>query len=138
MTHHVVAHRDEQVEPQPATLLHLHLHGAAAFEDASRSDDEGEVVSPELRVILWRICVGVASGGQDGGDLDAGLQSLLPQCKALEVVETVSLGGTIDQCIFQQRHLHQIVPHCYRSFFSSSTILRVTFQLPGVQTFVMQ
>jgi len=37
---HVVAHGDEQVKEQFATNLHLHLHGAAALERLSASNNQ--------------------------------------------------------------------------------------------------
>lgn len=70
----VIAHGDKQIEEQrrPA-VKHFHLHGAAALESAPAADDEGEVVSSQLGVVVGRVSVGVSGGGEDGAALDAGL-----------------------------------------------------------------
>lgn len=57
----MVAHGDEQVEEQRATVLHLGLHGAAPFECISAADDEGQVVCPQLGVVVGSVGVGIAS-----------------------------------------------------------------------------
>lgn len=40
-----LTHRDEEVEEEGrASSFHFHLHGPAALESVSASDDEGEIV----------------------------------------------------------------------------------------------
>ena len=70
----MVAQGNKQVEEKLGVAVeHLELHGAAALEGAAAADDEGEVVGPELGVGVGSVGVGVASRGQDGAGLDAGL-----------------------------------------------------------------
>jgi len=74
----MIAQRDEEVKEQlRASGHHLHLHGAAALEGAAAADDEREVVGSELRVGVWCVGVGVASGGEDCAALDAGFYYML-------------------------------------------------------------
>jgi len=72
----MVAHGDEKIEEQPSTLFHFHLHGAAPLESVPAPNDKSEVMSSQLGVIIWRMGVGVTGGGEDGADLDAGLEAL--------------------------------------------------------------
>jgi hypothetical protein len=76
-------------------LLHLHLHRAAALEGVAGADDEGEVVGSQLGVGGWGVGVSEASGGEDGAALDAGLEALFLEGKALEVGEVVAVGGAL-------------------------------------------
>lgn len=69
----VVGEGDEQIEEQlAASVEHFHLHGTAALEGVAAADDEGEVVSSQLGVIVR--CVGICISGreQDGVALDTG------------------------------------------------------------------
>ena len=57
----MIHHGNEQIEEQRrATSVHLHLHGAAAFERVAAADDESEVVSTKLRVRRRCVAIGVA------------------------------------------------------------------------------
>jgi hypothetical protein len=94
----VIAHRDEEVEEQFATLLHLDLHGATSLEGVSAADDESEVMGPKLRVSVRCIRVGESGGREDGSDLDARLEALLAEGEALEFVQAVVVGGTAGGC----------------------------------------
>ena len=69
----VVGERDKQIEEElGAAIEHLLLHGSAALEGGAAADDEGEVVSPQLRVRVGRVGVGEAGRGQDDATGDAG------------------------------------------------------------------
>jgi hypothetical protein len=67
----MITHSHEQIEEHSSSLLHLCLHCATSLESASASNDEGQVVSTKLGVVVWRVSVGPASRSQDGADLDA-------------------------------------------------------------------
>ena len=97
----MVDHGDKEVEEEFAAVFHFALHGAAALEGLAGADDEGKVVGAELRVVVGRVCVGVTGGGEDGGALDARLQSLLPERQLLELVQTVLLGLAVDDRVLQ-------------------------------------
>jgi hypothetical protein len=58
----VIAHGDEEIEEQSPAFFHLHLHGAAPLESVPAPDDESEVMSSQLGVIIWRMGVGIAGG----------------------------------------------------------------------------
>lgn len=90
----MVAHSDEEIEEEFPTLLHLDLHGAATLERVPAADDEGEVVGTKLRVIVRCIGVCEAGRGEDGADLNTGLEPLLAKGKAFELVEAVAVGCT--------------------------------------------
>jgi len=93
-TYDVVAHCNEEVEEQLATLLHLSLHSATAFECVAAADDEGEVVGSKPGICVRGVAIGPASGGQDDRDLDPRLKSLLSKSETLQLVETVAVGST--------------------------------------------
>lgn len=69
----MVTHCNKQIEEQLATVFHLGLHGAAAFESGSAADDEGEIVSSKFGIVVGSMSVCPASRREDGGNLDAGL-----------------------------------------------------------------
>lgn len=69
----MIRHSHEQVEEQLAAILHLVLHGAAALECVPATDDQGEIVRPQLRVVVGCVVVGVAGAAEDCTTLDAGL-----------------------------------------------------------------
>jgi hypothetical protein len=77
-TYHMITHGDEKIEEQPPAFFHLHLHGAASLESVPAPNDESEVMGSQLGVIIRRMGVGIPGGGEDGADLDAGLQALFP------------------------------------------------------------
>ena len=97
----VVAHGDKEVKKELPSGLHLHLHGATALEGGPTSDDERQVVRPHLRVRVGRIGVGEAGACEDGAALDARLQALLAQRQPLELVESVLLGGAVDDRVLE-------------------------------------
>lgn len=69
----MVGEGDKQVKEElGAAVEHLLLHGAAALKGGAAADDEGEVVGPQLRVRVGRVCVGEAGRGEDGAAGDAG------------------------------------------------------------------
>jgi hypothetical protein len=98
---HVVDHGNKQVEEEFTAVFHFALHGAAALEGLAGADDESKVVRAELRVVVGRVGVGVTGGGEDGGALDARLQSLLPERKLLELVQAVFLGLAVDDGVLE-------------------------------------
>lgn len=99
----MITHRDEQIEPEAASiaLLHLHLHGSAPLEDAARADDQGEVVGSQFAVALGGVGVGIAGRLQDGVAADPALQALLSQCQPLQLAQAVPIGCAVYQCVFQ-------------------------------------
>lgn len=69
----VVGEGDKQIEKElAASVEHFHLHGTAALECVAAADDEGEVVSSQLGVIVGRVGVGVSGRQEDRVALDAG------------------------------------------------------------------
>lgn len=50
-------------------------------------------MSAQLGLVVWRVGVGVAGTAQDGAALDAGVEALFPQGKALQGFEAVLLRG---------------------------------------------
>lgn len=67
----MIDHSNEQVKEELATVLHFVLHRTAAFESVSSSNDEREIVSAQLRVVIR--CIGVRKAGRrkDGRALNA-------------------------------------------------------------------
>lgn len=59
-------------------------------------------MSAELRVRVRRIVVRKPSGPQDHVHGDAGLKTLLPEGKALQLIQPVSFGCAIDDRVLQQ------------------------------------
>ena len=69
----MVAQGDKEIKKELGTsVVHLELHGAAALEGAAAADDEGEIVCPQFRVRVGRVCVGVSCRRENGAALDAG------------------------------------------------------------------
>lgn len=114
----MIAHSNKQIEPQASTLsrtrrvaqhgaggrryhTHLHLHRAAPLERISASDDEVQIVSPQLAIVLWRASVGVLSRSNDSRDWDGSLETLFTQCETLELWYTVPLGDAVDSCVLE-------------------------------------
>jgi hypothetical protein len=96
----VVAHGDKEVEEELAAAgLHLSLHGAAALKGFAAADDEGEVMGAQAAIRVRGVGVGVLGRAQDCGDVDAGLEPLLAQGQALELIEAVAVGGAVDDGI---------------------------------------
>lgn len=60
-TYNVIAHGDEEVKEELATLFHLHLHGATPLEGVLAADDQGQVVGTELGVRVGSVGVCIAS-----------------------------------------------------------------------------
>lgn len=58
-------------------------------------------MSAQLGLVVWRVGVGVAGAAQDGAALDAGVEALFPQGKALQGFEAVLLRGAVNGCIPQ-------------------------------------
>lgn len=128
----VVAQGDEQVEEELGTAVeHLGLHGAATLEGGAAADDEGEVVGAKLGVGVGCVGVGIACGREDGIALNPGscvhhcqirggacwlvgavtnmtwhvnklTEPLLAQSDALQVIQSVLVGSTVDDGILQQ------------------------------------
>lgn len=90
----MVTHRDEEVEEELPSPLHLHLHRTAALEGRPATDYQGEVVRTELGVGIRSIGVGVSSAREDGAALDARLEALLAEGQTFELVETVLFCST--------------------------------------------
>lgn len=91
----MVHERDEQVEKELASSFHLVLHGAAALERLPAADDEGEVVRAQVAVRVGRVGVGEARRRQNRAALDSGLETLFLEGQALELLQAVALGGTL-------------------------------------------
>lgn len=99
----MVAHGDKQVEEELASaLLHGGLHGSAALKCTAAADDEGKVVGAQARVRVGRVGVRVRRRAQDGADINAGLETLLPEGEELELVEAVPVGGAVDDGVAQE------------------------------------
>lgn len=96
MTHQVVDHRHEEVEEQRrATVLHFHLHCARTLECVPASNDECKVVCSQLGVGGRSVGIGVASRGEDGAALHAGLEALFFEGETLEIWQCVAVSGTL-------------------------------------------
>lgn len=94
--YHMITHGDEEVEEQFAAMLHLALHRAAPLEGVAAADDESEVVCSKFRVRIRGVAVRPACRGQDGRNVDAGLQTLLPESETLEFIEAIADCGTAE------------------------------------------
>lgn len=69
----MITHRYKKIKKQFPSLFHLHLHRTAPLKRRPTPDDQGEIMRPELRLVLGGITVGVACAGKDGTTLDAGV-----------------------------------------------------------------
>jgi hypothetical protein len=74
----MVAECDEEIEEEgAASVEHLQLHRATTLEGAATADDEGEIVSSQLRVCLWSVGVCVSGRSQDRAGLNTGFCTCL-------------------------------------------------------------
>jgi hypothetical protein len=70
----VVAQGHEEIKEELGTAVeHFQLHGAAALESAARANDESEVMSPELGVIVGSVGIGISGRCKNGAALNSGL-----------------------------------------------------------------
>ena len=67
----MVTHSDEEVKEHLTTLLHLRLHCATSLEGGTTADDESEVVSTKLGIIIRGMAVCPPSGCKDGTNLNS-------------------------------------------------------------------
>lgn len=128
---HVVDHGNEQVEEQLTAILHLVLHRAAALEGVARTDDEREVVSTELGVVVGCVGVGVTGRSEDCRALNARLQPLFAKSQLLELLEPVLLSLAVDHGVLQDGSCRG-VDHCLVGAVVVTTVLKG----PGVALLV--
>ena len=57
----MITHGDEEIEEHLAAILHLSLHRAAALECAAATNDESEIVSTKLGVVVGSMSISPAS-----------------------------------------------------------------------------
>lgn len=73
----MIAHGNEEVKEEFASLFHLHLHRAASLESRPASDNESKVVSSEFGFVVGCVGVGIARTCEDSATLNTGVQALL-------------------------------------------------------------
>ena len=56
----------------------------------------------ELGVVLGRVGVGIPGARKYGAALNAGLETLLAEGQSLELIQAVTLGRAVYQCVFEQ------------------------------------
>ena len=67
----VVAQCHEEIKEELGSAIeHFKLHGAAALESAAGADDESQVVSSELGVIIRSVGIGISGRGQNSAALN--------------------------------------------------------------------
>ncbi len=93
----MITQRDKKVKEHLATSLHLNSHSATSLEGVAAADDEREIVSSKLSIIVRSVLVCPASGRQYGRDLNARLETLLPKGKTLQLIEPVLVGSTASE-----------------------------------------
>lgn len=123
---------------QLATTLHLHLHGTAALERRSASDDQSKVMCSQLRIAVGRVGVCVPGTGKDGVALDSRLQPLLPERETLEFIQTITLGSAVEQSVLEQSLAGALVVHRGLDRTMASIVRGDIFQLPGISPFVVK
>lgn len=99
----------------------------------------------KLRIRVWCIGIRIPRTRQDGPNLYARLQALFPQRQSLELIEPISLSSAIDKRILQEDLLGGLMPDSYCAVLCPTgaaaihrNIFVLIFQLPGVQSFVVQ
>ena len=90
----MVTHSNEEVEEQLAALFHLLCHRCAALERVAAADDESEVVSSQLRIVLGSVSIRPTSRGQQRGHGDILLQALLAEGETFKVIKAIELCST--------------------------------------------
>lgn len=88
----MIAHGDEEVKEQGATLFHFHLHGAALLEVVAAADDQSEILSTKLRVRVRGMSIGVTCRCENGGNLHALSQTLFTKGETLEFFQAIPLS----------------------------------------------
>lgn len=107
----MVHHGNEKVEEQLTAIFHLVLHRTAALESVARADDQCEVVSTELGVVVRSVGVRVTSRSENCRALDTRLQTLLAKSQLLQLLESVLLSLAVDHCVLQDGSCRR-VDHC--------------------------
>lgn len=149
----MIAQSDEQIkEERRATVIHLKLHRSAALEGAARADDQGEIVRPQLRVVVRRVGIGIPGRRQDGAALNAGFcgsselrasswkttqltKTLLSQRQLLQLTEAILLSSAVDDRVLEQITIDAAMIH--RALDGAPLIVGRLLQLPGVATLVL-
>jgi hypothetical protein len=128
-----------QIKEQFASILHLHLHGAAALECLPAADNQSKVMSAKARVVVWSVLVGVPSTAQDDADLDSTLQPLLAQGQPLELLEAVTISCAIHGRVAENNVTHARVKDCRLDAAATAKFraLNCPLEHPGVPTFVL-
>lgn len=99
---HVVEMRtqsDKQIKEHRPTLLHLHLHRAAALERPARSYNQCQEMCPQPTVRVGSVRVGIPHAAKNRTDIDSRLQALLAKSEALQVWDVVADCGAVYGCI---------------------------------------
>jgi len=133
----VIDHGNEEVKEKFATSLHFHLHGAAALESLSASNDESEIMSSQFRVGVRRILIRKACRGKNGAALHAGLQALLAKGKRLKLRQAVAVGNTVNDRVFQNHHADSVDGHSTLNGASSGSGVVGILEAPAVPSFVV-
>ena len=105
----MIGHCHEQIEEELSSFLHLHLHRATAFEGLAAADDESEVMCAESRVAWRRVRICETCTAQDGRHVNAGLQTLFPESKALQIRQAEAQGSAVDDCVAEDIVTHTTV-----------------------------
>lgn len=85
----MIAHSNEQIKKQLPTPLHLHLHRAAALKRAPAPNNQRQIMRPQPGLGIRSIGVCISCTGEDSRHVNAGMQALFAQGKALENWEGV-------------------------------------------------
>ena len=89
----MVTHSNKQIKEQLPTSLHLHLHSPTPLKRTPASNDQRQVMRPQLRVRIRCIGVCISRARQDRVALDTCMQPLFTECKALEGWKIIFLSG---------------------------------------------
>ena len=99
---HMITQRHKQIKEKFPTTFHLRLHGSASLKRLATSNNQGQVMSAEPRVRVRRVVIRIPRAAQDRRDLDSALQTLLPESKALELLEAVLLCRAVYDRVLQE------------------------------------
>jgi len=96
----------------------------------------------EARIRVRRVVIGIPRATQDRGDLDAALQTLLPESKAFEFLKPVLLCRAIYDRIFEQLLAHARYVGCGFDAAAATRVFWVwrlgcIFEFPGIAALVM-
>ena len=88
----MITHRHKQIKKQLPPTFHLHLHRPTPLKRSPTPYNQRQIMRPQLTLRIRRVHVRIPRTAQDYVAGDVGVEALLFQREAFEMLEGVFLG----------------------------------------------